>query len=283
MVKDYYDRRKLYDSLKILIMFVVLVIFVIYAIFPILWMALTSIETTKEIYSFPPVFPPKFLTLENYESVLGMNVPLYLFNSTFVTTTSTIIDVLLGSLAGYALGRFEFKLKKMFSLMFIILLALPYAIYILPLFIMELDLNIVNTYWALILPYTAVNLPWSVLIMQSSFESIPREIEDASRIDGCSYGKAFWNIMFPLARQGVIVAAIFTFVNIWSDLLFVEAFITSDALRTFPSGLLVIRAQSTFAYTALAPSVIISILPTLVMFLILQNYFIKGATEGGVK
>ncbi|MGC8622193.1 MAG: carbohydrate ABC transporter permease [Caldisphaera sp.] len=283
MVNDYYDRRKLYGSLKILIMLIVLVIFAVYAVFPILWMLLMSFETTKEIYSFPPVFPPKLLTLQNYKDVFQMNVPLYLFNSTFVTVISTVLDVLLGSLAGYTLGRFEFKLKKMFVLMFIILLALPYAMYILPLFVMELDLNIVNTYWSLILPYTALNLPWAVLIMQSSFEAIPQEIEDASRIDGCGYGKAFWNVMFPLARQGIIIAAIFTFINIWSDLLFVEAYISSNSLRTFPSGLLIIRAQSTFAYAALAPSIIISILPTLAIFLILQNYFVKGAIEGGLK
>jgi len=268
------------------VVYAILTLVACYTVFPIIWMGLTSFKTEREIYRIPITFFPHEPTLENYKRIFTEMeyFPRYLFNSAFVTTVSTLITVLIGALAGYALARFDFKLKNLFLVIFLLLLAIPYGVYLIPLYIMEFKLNLLNTYLGLIIPYTAVNLPWAIFILRATFRTIPRDIEDSAKIDGCGYWGTFWKIMLPIGRQGAITAAIFTFVNIWSELLFVMSLTETNDMRTLPYGILLLRDEAqAFAYSTLAPAIVISILPTLVMFILLQNYFIKGAVEGSLK
>jgi len=268
------------------VMHIILTLVVCYTILPIVWMGLTSLKTEREIYSIPITFFPHEPTLENYKRIFTEMeyFPRYLFNSAFVTTISTLITVLVGALAGYALARFDFKFKNSFLIIFLLLLAIPYGVYLIPLYIMEFKLNLLNTYTGLIIPYTAVNLPWAIFVLRATFRTIPRDIEDSAKIDGCGYWKTFWKVMLPIGRQGTITAAVFTFINIWSELLFVMSLTETNEMRTLPYGILLLRDEAqAFAYSTLAPAIVISILPTLAMFILLQNYFVKGAVEGSLK
>lgn len=269
-----------------LVVHIILIFIILYMVTPIFWMGLTSLKTEKEIYQTPLTIFPHELTFENYVSIFRdtPDFKRYLANSIIVTVISSVIALMLGALGGYSLGRFEFKLKSCLWVLLIILIALPYGVYLIPIYLAELKVNLINTYTGLILPYAVLNLPWVIFVMTASFRAIPKEIEESAIIDGANYFQSFLKIMMPIARQGLIAAFIFIFINIWSDLLFVMALTSTNNMRTLSYGILLLRDESqSFAYTTLAPGILLSIVPTLFMFIFLQNYFIKGATEGSIK
>ncbi len=277
---------KVKSGISRLVIHVTLLFVAFYTITPILWMALTSLKTEKEIYKVPITFFPHHFTIANYINIFTQlpDFNRYFLNSVIVTVSASIIALILGAMGGYALGRFEFKLKTSILVLLLILLALPYGVYLIPIYIMESNLNLLNTYTGLIIPYSVLNLPWALFVMRASFRAIPKDIEESAIIDGANYFQNFTKIMLPIARQGLLTAFIFTFINIWSELLFVMALTETNDMRTLPFGILLLRDEAqAFAYTTLAPAIIISILPTLLMFIFLQNYFIRGATEGSIK
>ncbi len=277
---------KVKSGISRLVIHVTLLFVAFYTITPILWMALTSLKTEKEIYKVPITFFPHHFTIANYINIFTQlpDFNRYFLNSVIVTVSASIIALILGAMGGYALGRFEFKLKTSILVLLLILLALPYGVYLIPIYIMESNLNLLNTYIGLIIPYSVLNLPWALFVMRASFRAIPKDIEESAIIDGANYFQNFTKIMLPIARQGLLTAFIFTFINIWSELLFVMALTETNDMRTLPFGILLLRDEAqAFAYTTLAPAIIISILPTLLMFIFLQNYFIRGATEGSIK
>ncbi|HID15525.1 MAG TPA: carbohydrate ABC transporter permease [Candidatus Atribacteria bacterium] len=268
------------------IIHIALLFVVLYTLSPIVWMAITSLKTEKEIYKVPITFFPHQPTLKNYINIFTQlpDFNRYFLNSVLVTLSASIAAVILGAMGGYVLGRFDFKLKTSVLILLLVLLALPYGVYLIPIYIMESNLNLLNTYIGLIIPYSVLNLPWALFVMRASFRAIPRDIEESAIIDGANYYQSFVKIMLPIARQGLLTAFIFVFINIWSELLFVMALTETNDMRTLPFGILLLRDEAqAFAYTTLAPAIIISILPTLFMFIFLQNYFIKGATEGSIK
>ena len=277
---------KVKSGISRLIIHTALLFVAFYTVTPILWMAITSFKTEKEIYKVPITFLPHHPTIANYINIFTQlpDFNRYFLNSVIVTVSASIIALILGAMGGYALGRFEFKLKTSILILLLILLALPYGVYLIPIYIMESNLNLLNTYTGLIIPYSVLNLPWALFVMRASFRAIPKDIEESAIIDGANYFQNFTKIMLPIARQGLLTAFIFTFINIWSELLFVMALTETNDMRTLPFGILLLRDEAqAFAYTTLAPAIIISILPTLLMFIFLQNYFIRGATEGSIK
>ena len=277
---------KVKSGISRLIIHTALLFVAFYTVTPILWMAITSFKTEKEIYKVPITFLPHHPTIANYINIFTQlpDFNRYFLNSVIVTVSASIIALILGAMGGYALGRFEFKLKTSILILLLILLALPYGVYLIPIYVMESNLNLLNTYTGLIIPYSVLNLPWALFVMRASFRAIPKDIEESAIIDGANYFQNFTKIMLPIARQGLLTAFIFTFINIWSELLFVMALTETNDMRTLPFGILLLRDEAqAFAYTTLAPAIIISILPTLLMFIFLQNYFIRGATEGSIK
>ncbi len=277
---------KLRSRFSKLIVHIVLLCVVLYTVTPIFWMILTSLKTEKEIYKIPITFLPHHFTFQNYINIFTQlpDFNRYLLNSIIVTLTSSLFALILGAMGGYVLGRFEFKLKTPILILLLILLALPYGVYLIPIYLMEFNLNLLNTYIGLIIPYAVLNLPWALFVMRASFRAIPKDIEESAIIDGANHIQSFTKIMLPIARQGLLTAFIFVFINIWSELLFVMSLTETNDMRTLPFGILLLRDEAqAFAYTTLAPAIVISILPILIMFVFLQSYFIKGATEGSIK
>ena len=273
-------------SMKNAIIF--LVLFFIFLIFvsPLLWILSTSVKETKEIYHLPLTLIPHKLTFTHYKHIF-IDLPdffTYFKNSVVVTTASLVLILTLSSLAGYAFGRREFWGKK--SLFFFLLLALdlPYAIYLVPVYIMEDTIGLTNTLSGLMLPYTALNLSLAIFIMTAWFREMPLELEDAARIDGCSIFQLWYKIMLPLAAPALVSVATISFVMLWEEFMFVRTFSTTVEAQTLPVGIpLLKREAQSWAYGTLSAVLVLSFIPVIAIFLITQKYFMRGFLKGAVK
>lgn len=266
--------------------YIILVVVVIYCIAPIFWMAVTSLKTEEEIYRTPPTVIPEEVTFDNYISVIQRSeqFPTYFKNSVIVSITTVVLTVFLASFAGYSLARIPFPGSGLILGFIILILGLPYGLYLIPLYIMFFNVNILDTYMALILPYIALNLPWGILILRANFKQIPQHIEDAARVDGCGQFRIYYSIMLPMVKPALVTAALWIFLNVWGELLLVMTLTETASMRTLSWGLLTLRDEAqAFAYGTLAPAIIISIVPVIILFLALQNYYVKGMTEGSFR
>ena len=253
---------------------------------PFLWSFLTSLKPNPEIYSAPVKILPRAVTLEHYRYVFT-GIPdflTYFKNSVVVSVASVFLVALFSSLAGYALGRFEFKGARAVLFFILLVLALPWGIFLIPIYIMEDVFGLVNTYTGLILPYVALNLPLATIIMRGTFRSIPAALEDAACIDGCNSFQAWYLVMMPLARGGLAASTIFTFITVWGEFMFARTLMLTTETKTLAVGITELRIEGgTWAYGTLSATILLSVLPTLVLFLFLEKYFTRAILEGSIK
>lgn len=255
-------------------------------IFPILWISLTSLKSNIEIFKTPITYIPRKFTLENYLNMFKQLPQYILFfrNSLIVTLSTVIFVIILSSLGGYAFGRLEFKGKNLFFSFIMAIIAVPYLVYLIPLYMMEAKLNILDTYIGLILPYVALNLPFGIFLMRGIFRALPSEMEDAAKIDGCDSFQVFYKIMLPLSMQGVATVGVLTFVIAWGEFMLVLTLTESSIMKTLPVGIVLLRDEGqSWAYGLLSAAVVVSIIPVVLSFIVLQKYFIKGVIEGSLK
>ena len=162
--------------------------------------------------------------------------------------------------------------------------AIPYVLYLVPIYVIESDINLLNTIPGLVLPYIALNLPLAIILMEGSYRTIPRDFEDAARIDGCSPLRAWWSVALPLAGPGVAAVVIFTFVAVWEEFMFAVTLFGSGNNTTFPVGITFLQSEGqSYAFGQLSATIVIALIPALVIFLLLQRYFVKGLLDGGLK
>ncbi len=255
-------------------------------LFPILWILLTSFKTNTEIYQVPITYLPHKFTVENYISMFKQ-LPYYTFyfrNSMVITASTVVLVLAFSTLAGYGFGRLEFKGSNLLFSFIMAILAIPYLVYLIPVYIMESKLNLLDTHLGLILPYVALNLPFGIFIMRGTFRTIPSELEDSARIDGCSAFQVFLKIMLPLSIQGVVTVAILTFVIVWGEFLFALTIMESSFMKTLPVGIVLLREEGmSWAYGSLSAAVVVSIVPVILFFIVLQKYFVRGMIEGSLK
>jgi len=255
-------------------------------IFPIIWILLTSLKSNVEIFKTPITYLPHKFTLENYLNMFKQ-LPYYIFffrNSLIITLFTVILVIILSSLGGYAFGRLEFKGKSLFFSFIMAILAVPYLVYLIPIYMMEAELNILDTYIGLILPYVALNLPFGIFLMRGIFRTLPSEMEDAARIDGCKSFQVFYKIMLPLSMQGVATVGVLTFVAAWGEFTLALTLIESSIMKTLPVGIVLLRDEGqSWAYGLLSAAVVVSVIPVILSFIVLQKYFIRGMIEGSLK
>ncbi len=255
-------------------------------LFPVLWMLNTSMRPTQDIYKYPPTILPGTLTLENYIYVLT-KMPHFLryFENSVVVTVLTVIIVLIASaMGGYAFGMRRFPGKEWMFMGVVFVLTVPYIMYLIPIFIMEERMSLLNTWWGLILPYVALNLPWGLLIMRGAFSTIPLDIRDAAIIDGCNEFQMWWKVLVPIARPAVAATTIITFVFAWQDFLFASTLMTDNLWQTLPVGIVWLRDElQTLVYGRIGAMLILSILPVFVPFILLRDFFVRGLSEGMLK
>lgn len=255
-------------------------------LFPIVWIVLTSFKDVKEIYSIPLTIWPQNIVLTNYRAVIeGLpEFPVYFSNTIKVTLGTLLLVLPLSAAAGYALGRFEFPGKKAINLFIIAILAIPYLVFLVPLYIIEDILNLLDTNLGLILPYTALNLPLGILIMQSSYREIPSELEDSARIDGANPFQTWFSVMTPLVITGLAAVTIFTFVAVWEEYMIARTFMFSTSAHTLSVGLPSLQVESkSWAYGTLSSALTLSLLPISIVFVVLRKYFVDGILRGSVK
>jgi raffinose/stachyose/melibiose transport system permease protein len=261
----------------------VLVFFALFAILPFFWMWSAAFRKSREIFLDPFGLPTSldFTNLINAWTVGRFNT--YIINSLIVTIPTVIGVVALSSLAGYALARYQFRGRSIVFYMFLVGVTVPFQSIMIPLYYNLRDLNLLGTYWAMILPATGLGMSFGVFLMQAFFRGLPDEIADAGRVDGCNEFQAFFSIMLPLARPAISSLIVFQFMWSWNAFLMPLLYLQSESLRTLPLGLMFFQGRYTSDYGLLAAGVTISTVPLIVVYMIFQKQFIQGLTAGAVK
>jgi raffinose/stachyose/melibiose transport system permease protein len=232
-----------------------------------------------------PLSVPTVPHFENY--VYAWNaaqIPKYTVNSAIVASATVLLTLALGATASYGLSQFRFRGGRLIYLSFILLLTIPVQIYIIPLYIIVVKLRLADNYLGLILPYTAGSLPLAVFLFRTYFDALPAELVDAARIDGCNHLRAFRHVILPLARPIIATVSIFTFVGAWNEFFLALIFIHDPNMATLPLGLQAFFVnQYQTQFPQLFATLLVSIGPIVVVYLLLQRQFIAGLTAGAVR
>ncbi|SMB99407.1 carbohydrate ABC transporter membrane protein 2, CUT1 family [Thermanaeromonas toyohensis ToBE] len=253
-------------------------------LFPFIWQVLTSFKSPAELWSIPPKWIPSHLYMEYYYSVLvkrSFLVPVK--NSFIVAGSATILCILLSSFAAYALSRLKMKGKKLILSLFLAVSMFPGIAVIGPLYLFMMKMHLLNTYWALIIPYTAFNLPLALWNLTTFFKSIPLELEESARVDGATPLVTLARIIFPLAAPGVFTTAILTFIAAWNEFLFALVFNSKVSMRTVTVAIAMFPGQFDLPWGDMAAASVIVTVPLIIMVLVFQQRIISGLTAGAIK
>ena len=252
-------------------------------IYPLFVMAISSFKTNAEIFTSPFALPHSF-SLANAEKVwTETNFVRYLANSIGVTGASIVLIVIFATMAAYAIARYEFRGNALMLMFFLSGMTVPLKLAIIPLFIQLDTLHLIDSYAGLVLVYVAMGIPSAVFIMTGFLRSLPRELEEAPRIDGASEWQVMMLVMLPLARPAMVIVAIQNAVPIWNDFFFPLILITSDNLKTLPQGLTVFMGEFTTNWGVLFTGLSLAALPITLVYIALSRHFIAGITQGAVK
>jgi ABC-type glycerol-3-phosphate transport system permease component len=273
-------------NLKQIIIYFLGTIIALVFIAPFLWLIFTSLKTQQEVYTFPLTIIPHHLTFQNYLYIIGRfgDFGRFFVNSVVVTVFSVAAIVLLSSISGYALGRKKFFGRDIMFTFIMLILTVPYVMYLIPIFIMEESLNLRNSYIGLILPYVALYLPWGLFLMRGAFRGIPFELEEYARIDGASDFQIWLRVLMPLVKPGLATATIISFVFVWQEFLFAVSLQTESEWQTLPVGIVFIRDElQSLPYHNISTMIVVSLIPIFILFMIFKDFFIRGITEGAIK
>ncbi len=253
---------------------------------PILWQLLTSLKTNADIAAIPNVYFPQQLTLKHYVDIFQRQPFLrYMLNSTVVALTSTLLCLLIGTPAAYVLARLRLPGEQIILTAVLIVTLFPYILLFLGLLELVRSFGLANNYLALILPYTAINLPLTILVMRSFFQQLPSELEDAARVEGYSMGQMLLQILLPLTTPALVTTGILAFIAAWNEFLFALTFITRDSMKTVPVAVAQLSGTAVFEipYGALAAATVVGTLPLVLLVLLFQRRIVQGLTAGAVK
>ncbi|MEO0384868.1 MAG: carbohydrate ABC transporter permease [Pseudomonadota bacterium] len=251
---------------------------------PFWWVVSGSFKIPQEIIARVPTMFPQSFTLEHYQKLLSSSdYGTYLVNSLVVSSLSAFITLLLAIPAGYAFFRLEFKGRETYYRIILLAYAFPSIVVLIPLFGMFAKAGLVDTRTALVIVNVAFALPFAIWMLRSFFASIPKEIEEAARLDGGPPLTVLWRIMIPLTAPGIAAVAIFAFVTSWTEYVFASVMILSDARRTIPVGFSGIIGQYQVDWGLLLAGASLAILPVVIVFAFIGRWFVTGLTEGAVK
>ena len=267
------------------ITYLLLVVVSFYNIAPFLWMISTSLKTNTEAYAIPPTWWPNAPTLEEGygKVVLWTNFPRYFMNSTIISLGTALLSAFIGALAGYGFSRFWFRGRTVLIGVILATQMLPGVLLVGPYFKMLAKVHLYNTYPGLILAFTTITLPFSTWMMKGFTDTVPEELDQAAMVDGCSRLGAFLRVILPAIAPGMVATIIFAFLLAWGDLLWVLCLTSTDSMSTVTLGLSRLVTQFRIIWPQLMAGSVIGALPPVILYLVLQNYLIKGLTGGAVK
>ncbi|MFJ6550386.1 MULTISPECIES: carbohydrate ABC transporter permease [unclassified Microbacterium] len=261
---------------------VILAVYAVVIAYPLLWMVISSFKSSSEIFADPWGLPSVWL-VQNYAAAWDRGISDYFLNSVVVTVISTAATVALAALCAYGMVRLSSRVANVVLIVAMGGLVVAPQVSLIPLYRLLDTMGLLNTYWAMILPYVAFRLPMAILLIRSVFLGIPRELEDAATIDGCRSFGVFRHVYLPLSASVLTTAAVLTGYFAWNEFLFAIVYIDADALRTIPAGLMSFRDSLSTEWGVLLAGLTIAALPIVVVFLALQRYFVAGVAAGSVK
>ena len=257
---------------------------VINGFFPALWILLTSLKREVELVQKPITWWPQEATLENYvQAFTDQPLLIYMKNSFAVAGLSTVVSLLVSAFAAYAIARLNLRRRQLILTCIVGSSMFPLVTLLVPIFETMRALGLLNTYTALVLPYVVLNLPVCTLVLVGFFQSIPRDLENAAMIDGCTRLGALWRVVVPLAAPGVFTAGILAFVNAWDEFLLALSLNASAVMRTLPVGITLYQGEFSFPWPIISAALIVAIVPVAVLIAVFQERVVSGLTQGGLK
>jgi multiple sugar transport system permease protein len=255
-----------------------------FALAPIYWALNTSLKPEGRIVSYPPQWWPNPLSLEHYINVLTQSaLPRNYLNSILLAFFTIALVLVLGAHAGYAAARYEFRGKNTLLFTLLATIMIPGIVTLIPVYLMAVQLGLHDTKLVLVLVFAAWQTPTVVWLLRAFFENIPRELDEAALIDGCSRLGAFYRVVLPLSQPGLAAAAILVFVWVWNEFIIALNLTASDATRPLTVGLFFFVGESGIQWGKMAAAACAALLPVVVIFALLQRRFIQGLTAGATK
>jgi multiple sugar transport system permease protein len=253
-------------------------------LFPALWILATSFKSEVELTAKPITYWPQHPVLANYVAAFrDQPLPGYLLNSAVVALLSMALSLVVSALAAYAIARVRLRHRNLILTSIVAVSMFPLVTLMVPLFEIMRGLGLLNSYWALVFPYTVLNLPICTLVLVSFFQEIPRDIENAAMIDGCTRLGALWRVVVPLAAPGVFTAGILAFVNAWDEFLLALSMNSAVAYRTLPVGIQMYQGEFAFPWPTISAALVIGMVPVVIVILVFQERVVSGLTTGGLK
>jgi multiple sugar transport system permease protein len=275
---------------------VLAVVFGLYLVLPFYWIVAMSLSYEPDVYTVPPHWVPSPATLDNYVSFVDptgaqalvgsravAETPYALGNSMIVATATALLNLALGVFAAYSFSRLRFRGSGVLLVVYLITRMVPGIAIIIPFYLLMRELDLLDTYWALILSYTSFALPVTIWVLKDFFRAVPRELEDAARVDRCGWFRTMWSVVLPISAPGLVAAAVFSFMTAWNEFMFALFLTSSIASKTMPVIAANFATDLNTQFTVMAASGVLAVLPPLVLVLIFQRLIVAGMAAGSVK
>jgi multiple sugar transport system permease protein len=262
----------------------VLVVMVLWTAIPFYWMIATSLKYDKEIYGYEATLIPQRPTMANYATVFR-ETPylLYLRNSVAVAVGSTVLSMIIAVLGAYAIARLNFPGRALLARSLVFTYLVPTSLLFIPMFALMSMLRLTDSLHGLIIAYLGFDVPFCTWLLMGYFKSVPVELEEAARVDGCNRVGALLRVVLPMSLPALVVVTFFSFTHAWNEFLYAYVFTSTTSARTVTTGLVNFMSQDVFFWGPLMASTVMSALPPVLMFLVFQRWVVKGLTLGGVK
>jgi len=267
-----------------LLTYAVALVLIVFVGFPLLWMVLSSLKPSAELFVNPPRILPRAITFEWYANLAGSSDAISLFkNSLAVGVATTAICLTLGTFAAYGVTRFDFPGKRAFLGATLVSYVFPAIVLFISVYMIINSLGLIDTRLGLILCHCILTFPFALWMLKSFFEGVPREIDEAAWVDGASFAQTFVLVILPLALPGLFSVAVFVFVLSWNEFLFASVMITSGDLKTIPLGIAEFITSFDIRWGEIMAIGTLATMPVVIMFLCVQRYFVAGVTSGAIK
>ncbi|WP_367947814.1 carbohydrate ABC transporter permease [Rathayibacter sp. VKM Ac-2858] len=263
---------------------VLLLIGAAFAGLPIVWMAASSFKSNTEIFEYPPRLITDTFSFAAYAGILGDPTKVRFFINSYVVALAVVaLTLVVAILASYAFSRYEFRFKRPINIIIVSVQAVPPITLLIPFFGLMVTLRLYNTYQGLILTYLVFTLPYAIIMLTGYFNTLPRDLDEAARMDGAGPMTVLWRILVPIAIPGIVSVGVYTFMIAWNEYLFALTLTRTDDMRTVPIGIQLLMGQNSYEWNEMMAMSILGCVPVLLLFLFFQRYFIGGMTAGAVK
>lgn len=276
-------RKKIFNHV---IKYTILALILLFLLFPLFWVLLTSFKTNMEAYKFPPTFIVENPTVKSYISLFTVNNQFFIYykNNFIVAGSAALITTFMAIISGYALSRFHFKWNVWIIAAFTSAQMFPVVSRLISLYKILGDVHLINTHPGLIMAVTAGMLPFTIMLMSSFYDGIPKELEEAARVDGAGRFGTLFRVVVPLVKPGMLAVGIYAFLLSWDDYLHASTLIQTDSLRTLSAGIaLRYLGELSYDWSLINTISIVGTIPMVVVFFFFQRYMIKGLVAGAVK